>query len=213
MGEQAYVVVPAIEESENLEITNLLDVLEKFKGYFPAITIEGLHGQLKSEEKQNVLSRFAAGEIQLLISTSVVEVGIDVENATVMAIMNPERFGLSSLHQLRGRVGRGNKPGFCFLVCEKIPSAEAFERLRVIENTEDGFKIAEEDLRLRGEGDIFGTSQSGSGGFRRVANLITDYDLLVQARKAVESLSNRDDFMDLSIVKRMAQNDHVVYTV
>lgn len=213
MQEQAYVVVPAIEESENMDMANLMDALEKFKGYFPDLRIDGLHGQLKSEEKQAVLSRFAAGEIDILVSTSVVEVGIDVENATIMSILNPERFGLSSLHQLRGRVGRGNKPGFCFLVCEKVPSAEAFERLRVIENTDDGFKIAEEDLRIRGEGDIFGTNQSGSSGFRRIANIVTDYPLLEIARNEVESLSQKPDFLALPIVQRMAQNDHVVYTV
>ena len=213
MNEQGYIVVPAIEESENLDIANLNDALSKFKGYFPDFNIRGLHGQLKSEEKQEILSQFNRGEIQILVSTSVVEVGIDVENATVMAILNPERFGLSSLHQLRGRVGRGSKPGFCFLVCEKIPSAEAFERLRVIENTDDGFKISEEDLRIRGEGDLFGTNQSGSGGFRRVANIISDYHLLELAREEVEKLSQKDNFYDHPIVKIMAQNDHVVYTV
>src|SRR5690606_11785430 len=178
MKEQAYLVVPAIEENENLDIANLNEALVRFKGFFPDLRIQGLHGQLKSEQKQQVLESFASGEIDILVSTSVVEVGIDVENATIMSILNPERFGLSSLHQLRGRVGRGSKPGFCFLVCEKVPSAEAFERLRVIENTDDGFKIAEEDLRIRGEGDIFGTNQSGSGGFRRIANIVTDYPLL-----------------------------------
>ncbi len=213
MGEQAYIVVPAIEESENMDIANLMDILSKFKAYFPDLKIEGLHGQLKSEDKQAVLARFYNAEIDLIVSTSVVEVGIDVENATIMAIINPERFGLSSLHQLRGRVGRGSKPGFCFLVCEKIPSQQAFERLRVIENTSDGFKIAEEDLKIRGEGDIFGTSQSGSGGFRRIANIITDYELLELARADVEKLSNEGDFSHHPIVKLMAQNDHVVSTV
>lgn len=213
MKEQAYIVVPAIEESEGLDMANLIDILAKFKGYFPDLRIEGLHGQLKSEEKQSVLSKFTNNEIDILVSTSVVEVGIDVENATIMSILNPERFGLSSLHQLRGRVGRGVKPGFCFLVCEKIPSPEAFDRLRVIENTDDGFKIAEEDLRIRGEGDIFGTNQSGSGGFRRVANIVTDYKLLELARSEVEKLSGLHDFMTHPIVKLMAQNDHVVYTV
>lgn len=213
LGEQAYIVVPAIEESEGMDMANLNDALSKFKGFFPDLRVEGLHGQLKSDEKQQVLTRFYQGEIDILVSTSVVEVGIDVENATVMAILNPERFGLSSLHQLRGRVGRGSKPGFCFLVCEKIPTAEAFERLRVIENTDDGFKIAEEDLRIRGEGDLFGTNQSGSEGFRRVANIVTDYELLELAREEVEKLSSKPDFLEMPLVKRMARNDHVVYTV
>ncbi len=213
MGEQAYVVVPAIEESENMDTANLIDAHKKFQAYFPNLKVEGLHGQLKSEQKQKVLIDFNEGNIDILVSTSVVEVGIDVENATIMAIINPERFGLSSLHQLRGRVGRGSKPGFCFLVCEKIPSQQAFERLRVIESTDDGFKIAEEDLKIRGEGDIFGTSQSGSGGFRRIANIITDYPLLEIARNDVEKLSVKDDFKSHPIVKLMAQNDHVVSTV
>src|SRR5690606_33951938 len=129
------------------------------------------------------------------------------------SILNPERFGLSSLHQLRGRVGRGSKPGFCFLVCEKDPSREALERLRVIENTDDGFKIAEEDLRIRGQGDLFGTSQSGSGNFRRIANIISDFHLLELARENVDKLSLKDDFFNDPIVQLMAQNDHVVYTV
>ncbi|MBH47966.1 MAG: hypothetical protein CME71_07315 [Halobacteriovorax sp.] len=213
MGEQAYIVVPAIEESEGMDIANLNETLLRFKKYFPDHEIQGLHGQLKSDEKQAVLNDFTKGDIDLLVSTSVVEVGIDVENATVMAIINPERFGLSSLHQLRGRVGRGTKPGFCFLVCDKIPSVDSLERLRVIESTSDGFKIAEEDLRIRGEGDLFGTSQSGSGGFRRVANIGSDYELLELARSNVEELSLKPDFLNLSYVIAMAQNDHVVYTV
>ena len=213
MGEQAYIVVPAIEESEGLDIANLNESLLRFKNYFPDEEVHGLHGQLKSEEKQEVLNRFTQNKIKVLVSTSVVEVGIDVENATVMAILNPERFGLSSLHQLRGRVGRGEKPGFCFLVCDKVPSMESLERLRVIESTGDGFKIAEEDLRIRGEGDLFGTSQSGSGGFRRVANIVTDYELLELARANVEEISKKPDFLNLTYVRAMAQNDHVVYTV
>ena len=213
MDEQAYIVVPAIEESEGMDIANLNETLLRFKQYFPDQEVAGLHGQLKSEAKQSILNDFTKGNINLLVSTSVVEVGIDVENATVMAILNPERFGLSSLHQLRGRVGRGSKPGFCFLVCDKIPSIDSLERLRVIESTGDGFKIAEEDLRIRGEGDLFGTSQSGSGGFRRVANIVSDYELLELARANVEELSLKPDFLNLSYVVAMAQNDHVVYTV
>lgn len=161
LGEQAYLVVPAIEENEGHDLLNLEKVMVKFRAIFSDLNIQGLHGKMKSTEKSSVLSQFMAGTIQILIATSVVEVGINNPKATIMAIMNPERFGLSSLHQLRGRVGRGTLPGFCFLICDKKLSLLAMNRLRVIEKSTDGFKIAEEDLKIRGHGDLFGTNQSG----------------------------------------------------
>ena len=169
MGEQGYVVVPAINESETLDIRHLEEVADKFTKYFPEYKISTLHGQLKSDDKAKAFKSFLAHEHDLLVATSVIEVGINVPNASFMAIMNPERFGLSSLHQLRGRVGRGEKPGFCFLICDKKPSLESLERLKVIEAHTDGFIIAEEDLKIRGEGDLFGTEQSGVQ-TRRFAN-------------------------------------------
>lgn len=182
MGEQAYVVVPAIEESEFHDLQNLNQVLELYSTLFSDFKVAGLHGRLTTEEKQTILTDFKEHKIHLLIATSVIEVGIDVPNATVLAIINPERFGLSSLHQLRGRVGRGDKPGFCFLVAEAPLSAESTERLRVIENHTDGFIIAEEDLKLRGEGDLFGKDQSGSITQRRLANILLHQKQLEMAR-------------------------------
>jgi ATP-dependent DNA helicase RecG len=178
MGEQAYIVVPAINESETMDINNLNSVLEIYKKYFPQFRIASLHGQMKADEKADVFEKFGKHEVDILIATSVIEVGINVLNSTVMAIINPERFGLSSLHQMRGRVGRGEKPGFCFLVTDKKLAPESMHRLQVIEKHHDGFKIAEEDLKIRGEGDLFGVEQSGSITQKRLANIITHQDIL-----------------------------------
>lgn len=187
MGEQGYIVVPAINESETLDIRHLDEVTKKFIRYFPEFKIRTLHGQLKPDEKAKAFQNFLAHEGDLLVATSVIEVGINVPNASFMAIMNPERFGLSSLHQLRGRVGRGDKPGFCFLICDKKPSFESLQRLKVIKDHTDGFIIAEEDLKIRGEGDIFGTEQSGVQ-TRRFANAYlyaTELENAIQDSKIV----------------------------
>jgi ATP-dependent DNA helicase RecG len=186
MKEQIYVVVPAIEESPELDILNLEEVFTKFNKLFSEFKVAKLHGKMKPHEKEDTIKNFLEEKINLLISTSVIEVGINVPNATVMAILNPERFGLSSLHQLRGRVGRGEKPGFCFLVLDKQVSIESMNRLSVIEKNTDGFLIAEEDLKIRGEGDLFGKDQSGKLQSRRVASLLNHADILIQAREDVE---------------------------
>ena len=195
LHEQIYVVVPAINESVEIEqdFHNLKEILERFKKYFPDHKVEGLHGQMKSDEKVQIFNDFKNHNVNILVSTSVIEVGINVINATVMAIMNPERFGLSSLHQLRGRVGRGEKPGFCFLVNDKALPALSMTRLKVIETNTDGFKIAEEDLKLRGEGDLFGTDQSGSHPQKRLANIILHADVLYEARADALSLIQNND--------------------
>jgi ATP-dependent DNA helicase RecG len=215
LKEQVYVVVPAINESVEVEqdFHNLMDVLEKFKKYFPDFKVEGLHGQMKSEEKAQIFAAFKEHKVNILISTSVIEVGINVINATIMAIMNPERFGLSSLHQLRGRVGRGEKPGFCFLVNDKAISALSMERLKVIENNTDGFKIAEEDLKLRGEGDLFGTDQSGSRSQKRLANIILHADVLYEARTdALNLIQNKDPDIE-ALTLRLSQDARIFTTV
>lgn len=204
LGEQIYVVVPAITENVETQqdFHNLESVLEKFKKYFPQNKVQGLHGQMKPDEKAQMFHDFKNHKIDILVSTSVIEVGINVLNATVMAIMNPERFGLSSLHQLRGRVGRGEKPGFCFLVNDKQISNLSMERLKVIENNTDGFKIAEEDLKLRGEGDLFGTDQSGSQTQKRLANIILHADVLNEARTdAFHLIENRDPDVGKLLIK------------
>lgn len=213
LGEQIYVVVPAITENVESEqdFHNLEAVLEKFKKYFPQNHVEGLHGQMKPDEKAQMFHDFKAHKIDILVSTSVIEVGINVINATVMAIMNPERFGLSSLHQLRGRVGRGEKPGFCFLVNDKTISALSMERLKVIENNTDGFKIAEEDLKIRGEGDLFGTDQSGSQSQKRLANIILHADVLNEARTdALHLIDHRDP--DIGKLLSKYSDDERIFT-
>lgn len=179
LGEQVYVVVPAIEESV-LELKNVEQHEILYKKYFPDLRIKSLHGQLKADEKQQIMDSFNDGKIDILISTSVIEVGINVINATVMSIYNPERFGLSSLHQLRGRVGRGNKSGFCFLVCDDKTSQDGVERLKIMEKTNDGFEIAEADLKIRGEGDLFGVNQSGAINNKRIANVFEHYQIFEQ---------------------------------
>ncbi len=194
-GEQAYIVVPAIEESEKLDLNNVNSIYERYKMYYPHYRIEILHGKLSSEEKNNVISKFLNKEIQILISTSVIEVGIDVHNATVMSIYNPERFGLSSLHQLRGRVGRGGKAGFCFLVLEQPLSPESMHRLQVVESTLDGFKIAQADLEIRGHGDLFGKEQSGSISGHKIANIVTHSNILYSVCNDLDELiTNHDSF-------------------
>ncbi len=213
LHEQVYVVVPAINESAEQDFHNLTEMLERYKNYFPDHRVAGLHGQMKSDEKAKVFLDFKQHKIDILISTSVIEVGINVLNATVMAIINPERFGLSSLHQLRGRVGRGDKPGFCFLVNDKKVQGTSLERLKVIENNTDGFKIAEEDLKLRGEGDLFGVDQSGSGGQKRLANIVLHADILNQAREDALKLINENDPDILSLLDLYAQDSRVFTTV
>lgn len=213
MGEQAYVVVPAIEESEEQDILNLEVTLKQYHQYFPELSIKGLHGKMKSEEKNNTFVQFREEKIDILISTSVIEVGINNPNATIMAIHNPERFGLSSLHQMRGRVGRGDKPGFCFLVNDKRISASSMERLKVIEKNTDGFIIAEEDLRLRGEGDLFGKEQSGVKSSKIFASLIEHQDVLLQSRQDLEEIINEHPNTFKKMIETAAKNEIVTSTI
>ena len=213
MQEQIYVVVPAIMESENLDIMNLETVLKKFSSIFSSFKVEGLHGQMKSDVKAQVFNRFKNNEINILIATSVVEVGIDVPNATVMAIINPERFGLSSLHQLRGRVGRGGRPGFFFLINDKNIGAESMKRLNILENHLDGFKIAEEDLKIRGEGDLFGVDQSGAQRPYKLANIILHSHLLNQAKEDLEESIKLKNSKILNLIQIQQQSIHVTGTI
>ena len=187
LGQQGYIVVPAIEEGE-FSLAALESVFEEYQQKFSEYKVAYLHGRMKAENKAQILQDFAANKIQLLIATTVVEVGIDVPNATMMAIYNPERFGLSQLHQLRGRVGRGEQQSFCFLIDSGNLSPTAFQRLKVFEATLDGFKIAEHDLELRGEGDIFGDDQSGDPHQGRWANLLRYPHLLLAAQEDVQQL-------------------------
>lgn len=190
-GNQAYVVCPLVEESDRLQAeaaTKLAGDLQE--GDLRGIRVGLVHGRLPAREREEVMSRFRAGEIQVLVATTVIEVGVDVPAATVMVVEGAERFGLAQLHQLRGRVGRGDRPSFCLLIGDP-GSEEARMRLQAMERTADGFEIAEEDLRLRGPGELLGVKQHGVPDFK-VANPIRDLPLLEQARSAAASLVNAD---------------------
>ena len=212
MGEQGLVVAPTIEESERLDRENVQKTLNQYSKLFPQHTVEAIHGKLAGLEKRDILQRFAHHHIDLLIATSVVEVGIDVANTTIMAVLSPECFGLSSLHQLRGRVGRGDKPGFCFLVTGIHTSKQALERLRIVESCSDGFTMAEEDLKIRGEGDLFGTDQSGEGeGKRKMANILLHGEQLHWAREDGEYITKKGDQRVLS--ERFSRQEFVAQTI
>lgn len=190
-GRQAYIVCPLVDENEALGIKSASEYYKElsenqFKGY----TVGLLHGKMKPKDKENVMRRFAAGEIQLLISTTVIEVGIDVPNAALMVIENAERFGLSQLHQLRGRIGRGEYSSACILISD-VKSGDTKRRLNVIKNNTDGFKIADEDLKLRGPGDFLGSRQHGLPDMK-IADIFADRETLHLAGKEAEELIKRD---------------------
>ncbi len=195
-GRQAYVVYPLIEESEKVDLKDATQMTEHLKNIFKEFRVELLHGRMESAEKNKIMLEFKKGHIQILVSTTVIEVGIDVPNSTLMVIEHAERFGLSQLHQLRGRVGRGSENSFCFLMAHYTASPEAQERLKAMEEFQSGFKIAEVDLKIRGPGEFLGTRQSGLPGFR-VANLITDQPILFQARKEAELIIEKDPYLSL----------------
>lgn len=190
-GRQAYVICPMVEESEMIEAENVLDYTKLLREKLPAgITVEYLHGKMKGKEKNQIMERFAFGEIQVLVSTTVVEVGVNVPNATVMMIENAERFGLAQLHQLRGRVGRGAHQSYCIMVnCSDQDGTQ--ERLDILNRSNDGFYIASEDLKLRGPGDFFGLRQSGDMEFK-IADIFTDANLLKTVSEEVNRILERD---------------------
>lgn len=197
-GRQVYVICPLVEESEKIDLKNATDTAAELQQVFaPEFKVALLHGRMKSEEKDAVMQSFKRGEVQLLVSTSVVEVGVDVPNATVMVIEHAERFGLSQLHQLRGRVGRGQHQSYCILVSGYQSSEESVQRLDVMVATNDGFKIAEEDLKIRGPGEFLGTRQSGLPTFH-LANLVRDVDILCDAREAAKLLLEKDPSLALA---------------
>jgi ATP-dependent DNA helicase RecG len=190
-GRQAYVVYPLVEESEKVDLRSATEEHRRLsEEVFPDHRVGLVHGQLPAEEKDRVMRAFHEGEIHVLVATSVVEVGIDVSNATVMVIEHAERFGLSQLHQLRGRVGRGGDESWCILVTD--PGEMAAERLGVFTRTEDGFEIARADLRIRGQGELFGAQQHGRDPVLRYADLMRDEELLLEARQLARSLVEGD---------------------
>ncbi|QPJ66440.1 MAG: ATP-dependent DNA helicase RecG [Candidatus Nitrohelix vancouverensis] len=190
-GRQAYIVCPLIEESEKMELKAATETLEFIKTTFPDLKAELIHGRMKREERQDVMARFLEGSIQILVATTVIEVGIDVPNASLMIVEHAERFGLSQLHQLRGRVGRGRHLSHCMLIAYFPLSEEGKLRLEAMKNFTDGFAIAEEDLKIRGPGDFMGTRQSGIP-LLRVANLLRDFKWLTLAREEATRLIEAD---------------------
>ena len=192
-GRQAYVVCPLIEESDLSDLKSVELMFDYYKKVFPDLKIEFLHGKMKNKEKDTIMNSFKAGEIDILISTTVIEVGVDVPNATIMIIENAERFGLAQLHQLRGRVGRGKHKSYCILKYES-KSDIVKQRMQIMEKTNDGFIISEEDLKLRGPGDFFGTMQHGVPEFK-VANLFTDMELLKNAQECAKTILQKDPLL------------------
>jgi ATP-dependent DNA helicase RecG len=192
-GRQAYIVFPLIEESEKLDYENLMKGYENVQAYFPEpkYWISMVHGQQTQEVRTTNMHRFKTGDTQIMVGTTVIEVGVDVPNASVMVIENAEKFGLSQLHQLRGRVGRGSEKSFCILLSGSKLNNDARERLNTMCATNDGFRIAEKDLELRGPGDIEGTRQSGALNFK-LASIVQDRKWLEIAREVAERVLDAD---------------------
>ena len=194
-GRQAYVICPMVEASEMIEAENVLDYSARLKEALPGICVEYLHGKMKGKEKNQIMERFAAGEIQVLVSTTVIEVGVNVPNATVMMVENAERFGLAQLHQLRGRVGRGKHQSYCIFVSGS-DSKDTKKRLEILNKSNDGFYIASEDLKLRGPGDLFGIRQSGILEFK-IGDIFTDALILQAASEEAAKIEKLDPELKL----------------
>lgn len=189
-GFQIYVVTPLISESEKSDLKNAEDLQQKIAQYFSDYNVALLHGQMKGEDKNSIMTDFVQGKVNVLVTTSVIEVGVDVPNANMMVIFNAERFGLSQLHQLRGRIGRGQTVSYCYFVSDP-KNEEAKRRMEIIATTSDGFELAQEDLKLRGEGDVFGKAQSGLPQFK-LGDVVTNYNALVVAQKEARNLVRND---------------------
>lgn len=186
---------PLIEENEEMNVKSVIELTEKYKNQiFPNYRVECLYGKMKQKEKDHIMEEFKEGKIHLLVSTTVIEVGVNVPNASIMVIENAERFGLAQLHQLRGRVGRGEYKSYCILKYEGN-SEIIRQRMKVMTNTNDGFKIAEKDLELRGTGDFFGTKQHGIPDFK-IANLFEDMDTLKLAQKVAIHVMEEDSKLE-----------------
>ncbi len=192
LGRQTFFICPLIEESEKLDVQNAIDLHAQLRQALPELSVGLLHGRMSSAEKDEAMSAFARGETTVLVSTTVIEVGVDVPNATLMIVMDADRFGLSQLHQLRGRVGRGEHQSYCVLIADP-KSENGQERMKAMTDTDDGFEIARRDLELRGPGEFFGTKQSGMPEFR-IANLVNDFEVLEQARDDAAELTAKPEF-------------------
>lgn len=192
LGRQVYIVYPLIEESEKTDLKNLEEGYAALTEIFPEYKLSKIHGRMKSKEKEAEMARFANGETQILVATTVIEVGVNVPNASVMVILDAQRFGLAQLHQLRGRVGRGADQSYCILVTNRALSAETRKRIDIMCETNDGFRIAEADLKLRGPGDLEGTQQSGMAFDLKIANIARDGALVQLARDEAQKIIERD---------------------
>ena len=192
LGRQVYVVYPLIQESEKLDLRNLEEGYEIIREVFPQYRVCMVHGKMKPDEKDYQMKIFAENKAQIMVATTVIEVGVNVPNASVMLIENAERFGLSQLHQLRGRVGRGADQAFCILMSNYKISRDTRHRLEVMTQTTDGFVVAEEDLKLRGPGDMEGTQQSGIAFDLRIANVTKDVEVMQQAREIAGHILDAD---------------------
>ena len=195
-GRQIYVVYPLIKENEKLDLQDLQNGFNELCEAFPEYKISMVHGQMKAADKDLQMQRFASGETQILVATTVIEVGVNVPNATVMMIQNAERFGLSQLHQLRGRVGRGGDQSYCLLLTDQELSKDTRKRMEIMVATNDGFRIAEADLALRGPGDLQGTLQSGTPFELHIANLATDGQIVTLARQAAKEILDKDPLLE-----------------
>ena len=191
-GRQVYIVYPLIQESERIDLSNLEEGYETMRQVFSEYKLSKVHGRMKSQEKEEEMRKFVSGETQILVATTVIEVGVNVPNASVMVILDAQRFGLSQLHQLRGRVGRGAEQSFCILVTTRKLSKETAKRIDIMCSTNDGFKIAEADLKLRGPGDLEGTQQSGMAFDLKIADIARDGQIVQMARDEAQKVVDND---------------------
>jgi ATP-dependent DNA helicase RecG len=191
-GRQVYIVFPLIEESEKIDLKNLEDGFEVLRQVFPEFRLSKVHGKMKPKDKEEEMQRFVKGETQMLVATTVIEVGVNVPNASVMVILEAQRFGLSQLHQLRGRVGRGADQSYCILVTNHQMSEDTRKRIDIMCETNDGFRIAEADLKLRGPGDLEGTQQSGMAFDLKIADIARDGQLVQLARDEAQAIIDED---------------------
>ena len=209
-GQQAYVVYPLVEESEKMDLKDAENGYENLREHFPDYTVGLVHGQMTSDQKENAMARFKEGTIDILVSTTVIEVGVDVPNATIMLVEHAERFGLSQLHQLRGRVGRSDQQSYCILMAGYKRSQEAKQRLEAMVRTNDGFEISETDLRIRGAGDFFGTRQSGMPDLK-IADITQDTEILEEAREAAFGLVEDDPHLRSDAHQRLRRRFEETY--
>ena len=192
LGRQVYIVYPLIKESERMDLKNLEDGFEAMQDIFPEFQLSKIHGKMKDKEKEAEMQKFVSGQTQILVATTVIEVGVNVPNASVMVILDAQRFGLSQLHQLRGRVGRGAEQSYCILVTNHKLTKETRKRIDIMCDTNDGFEIAEADLKLRGPGDLEGTQQSGIAFDLKIADIARDGQIVQMAREEAQKIIDDD---------------------